>query len=90
MDEIQKRFLDEKKLMDRVFGGLVKKSNEKEAAGFFDMAFNYYKDSSFFSEKKDFVRAYEAIVISWSYVDAGLKMGFFDVPEALLGYFTMR
>ncbi len=90
MDNIEERFLGEKKLMDNVFASLIKKSEDKQAVEFFDMSFNYYKDAQFFYEKGDFVRAYEGIVISWSYIDAGLKVGFFGLPNDLLPYFTLE
>jgi len=52
------------------------------------MAVNYYKDGIYFFSKKDFIRAFEAFIISWSYVDAGLKMKFFKVPSAKEKWFT--
>ena len=39
-------------------------------------------------EKKDYIRAFEAIVISWAYIDAGIKVGLFEVPIDLREYFT--
>jgi hypothetical protein len=52
------------------------------------MASNYFKDSKFFLDKQDYIRAFEAVVISWSYIDAGIKADFFEVPKNLKKYFT--
>jgi hypothetical protein len=85
---LKERFLEEKSKMDRVFKNLsIVKQNETEKQ-FLEMAENYYKDSSYFYGKKDYVRAFEAIVISWAYIDAGIKVGFFSVSEDIRHIFT--
>jgi hypothetical protein len=87
-EELMQRVVKEKETMKKVFEGLKLSEESKKATEFFDMASNYYKDSLFFFEKKDYVRAFEAITISWSYIDAGVKMGFFSVPRELAEHFT--
>ncbi len=86
--EIKERFVKEKKQMDIVFDRIEVSRDRIESQQFLDMAINYYKDSDYFYGKKDYLRAFEAIVISWAYVDAGIKMGFFNVPEDMKPYFT--
>lgn len=86
--EIKERFLKEKGEMDEVFEKIEVSEDSIESQQFLDMSRNYYKDSDYFYGKKDYVRAFEAVVISWAYIDAGIKMGFFKVPDALKSYFT--
>ncbi|MEM0144077.1 MAG: DUF357 domain-containing protein [Candidatus Parvarchaeum sp.] len=86
---LKERAEKEINMMEKVFKSLsVKDGSNKLSAEFFDMSSNYFNDSRFFIEKKDYIRAFEAIVISWAYVDAGLKSGFFEVPATLREYFT--
>ncbi len=87
-EELAERLKREKEIMDEVFKSIENLSGSETAKEFFSMAENYYKDSSFFFDKKDFLRSFEAIVISWSYIDAGIKAGFFSVPDTLKEYFT--
>ena len=87
-NELTKRFVLEKSKMDKVFASLRIIRETKEERQFLDMAKNYYNDSDYFHGKGDSIRAFEAIVISWSYVDAGIKMGFFAMPEDFRLYFT--
>ena len=87
-NEIRDRFLTEKKMMDEVFDKINIATDDIGPQQFLEMARNYYKDSSYFFDKKDYVRAFEAVVISWAYIDAGIKIGFFSLPEVLRQYFT--
>ncbi|MCL4399567.1 DUF357 domain-containing protein [Candidatus Parvarchaeota archaeon] len=86
-DDISRRYTQERETMQRVFASLsVKKT--KYSGEFFEMAHNYYNDSYYFFKKGDVTRAFEAIVISWSYIDAGLKLGMFSLPQELHTFFT--
>ena len=87
-NKIKDRFLTEKKMMDEVFDKINIAVDDIGSQQFLEMARNHYKDSSYFFDKKDYVRAFEAVVISWAYVDAGIKIGFFSLPEGLRRYFT--
>ncbi|MGC8533651.1 MAG: DUF357 domain-containing protein [Candidatus Parvarchaeum sp.] len=88
-DDLKDRTEKEIRMMERVFRSLSLKDNDnKLSSEFFDMSSNYFSDSKFFAEKKDYIRAFEAVVISWAYIDAGLKAGFFEVPANLREYFT--
>jgi hypothetical protein len=87
--DLKERAEKEIGMMEKVFRSLsVKNDANKLSAEFFDMSSNYFKDSKFFMEKKDYIRAFEAVVISWAYIDAGLKAGLFEVPADLRKYFT--
>ncbi len=88
-DEIKKRAEKELEMMKKVFKVIkIEEENDKTALSFFDMARNYFSDSEFFFEKEDYIRAFEAVVISWSYIDAGIKAGFFSVSSDFSSYFT--
>jgi hypothetical protein len=90
MDEdLADRAKKEIDMMQKVFKLLtVKEKDSKLPLDFFDMASNYFRDSKFFFDKKDYLRSFEAVVISWSYIDAGIKADFFEVSDDLKKYFT--
>jgi hypothetical protein len=88
-DDLKERTEREISMMEKVFRALsVKDDENKLSSEFFDMSSNYFNDSKFFMEKKDYIRAFEAVVISWAYIDAGIKIGLFEVPVDLREYFT--
>jgi Uncharacterized protein conserved in archaea len=88
-DDLKERTEREISMMEKVFRALsVKDDENKLSSEFFDMSSNYFNDSKFFMEKKDYIRAFEAVVISWAYIDAGIKVGLFEVPIDLREYFT--
>ena len=87
---IQKYSEKELKRMKEVFSKLkVKsKSQSKKAGGLLEFAKNYYNDGIYFSDKGQFIEAFEAFIISWAYVDIGLKLGLFEVPDEIKRFFT--
>ena len=88
-DDLKERTEKEIDMMEKVFRSLsVKDGENKLSSEFFDMSSNYFNDSKFFVQKKDYLRAFEAVVISWAYIDAGIKAGLFEVPVNLREYFT--
>ncbi len=87
-DKLKERTDNEISMMKKVFSSITLKDENNIANEFFDMASNYFKDSTFFMQKNDYLRAFEAVVISWSYIDAGLKAGLFSLPDKLKEYFT--
>ncbi|MCS7094001.1 MAG: DUF357 domain-containing protein [Candidatus Aenigmarchaeota archaeon] len=74
--------------MEKVFKEI--KVVDKNGLELYNLALSYFTDSKYFSEKKDLIRAFEAIVISWAYIDAGLHLKLFDVPSELKIYFTIQ
>lgn len=86
--DLESRFRLENARMKETFSKLSRNVNDKVSDEFMAMAKNYFEDATYFSEKEDTVRAFEAIVISWAYIDAGIKVGFFSVPDELKEYFT--
>jgi hypothetical protein len=53
------------------------------------MAKAYYKDSLHFGKKGDVISAFEAVNISWGYLDSGLRLGLLEVPLELKRWFTV-
>jgi len=49
----------------------------------------YMKDAKYFYEKKKFLEAFEAAVIAWAYLDAGLHLKIFRIPESMKKIFTV-
>ncbi|MCI4435059.1 MAG: DUF357 domain-containing protein [Thermoplasmata archaeon] len=51
------------------------------AEDFLSMAKNYFKDANYFYENGDYVNAFGAINYSHAWLDAGARMGLFDVKN---------
>jgi len=74
----------EMKRMEEVFAEI--KVADDKGKEFYDFARNYFDDGRHFFEKEMFVEAFEAFIISWAYLDIGLKLGYFETQ--LKKYFT--
>lgn len=66
----------------------ISKGKKKQAKEIIDMASNYLSDAHFFENKKDFVNAFAAINYAHGWIDAGVRLGIFDVHDNKL--FTVR
>jgi len=64
------------------------KLENKEAKELFQMTRSYFNDAKYFFEKGKFLQAFEAAVISWAYIDAGLHLGVFTVDSNFSKMFT--
>ena len=53
----------------------------KMAKDFLNMAESYYKDAWHFFDKDDYVNAFACVNYAHGWLDAGARMGFFDVGE---------
>jgi len=85
--EIQKYAQKEMFRMTTIFEKLKTADNPK-AKHFFEFASNYFKDGIYFFKEKKYIESFEAFIIAWSYIDCGLKMGFFQVPKEQKEWFT--
>ena len=56
-------------------------NSKKSAEDFFDLAKRYYEDAKYFEKKGDLVNAYGAVVYAHAFLDAGARLGFFDVGK---------
>jgi len=84
MEKVCKKEIEK---MEKVFKEI--KIVNKDGLEIYNLALSYSNDSKHFLEKKDFLRAFEAVIISWAYIDAGLHLKLFEVPENLKSYFTI-
>ena len=77
------------KKMRKVFKNLRLLMKEESFKELYDSAFSYFSDSKHFHKKGMIVQAFEALIISWAYIDAGLKLEVFELTdESLNDYFT--
>jgi len=71
----------------------IKISNEKsfdwkeKAEDFLDMATRYFDDAKYYKEKGDFVTAFASVSYAHGWLDAGARLGLFDVKNKK--YFTI-
>ena len=56
----------------------------KVAEDFLDMAQRYYRDAKHFKEKGDIVTAFAALNYAHGFLDAGARLGVFDVNDSRL------
>ena len=54
-----------------------------------DLINSYFEDAKYFYGKKQFVQAFEAAVMCWTYVDAGLHLKVFEINDSLKRLFTI-
>ncbi len=59
----------------------VKFDSKKIAEDFLDMASRYVEDSKYFRNKGDFVNALAALSYAHAWLDAGARIGIFDVDH---------
>ena len=71
---------------------IVKKSiikgKENEAKEIISMASNYFSDAEHFEKKGDFVNCFAALNYAHGWLDAGVRLGVFDVDDDKL--FTIK
>jgi hypothetical protein len=65
------------------------KKNEEEVVVLKKLADSYWIDAQHFLKEKKFLQAFEAAVIVWAYLDAGLHLGAFEVSEEVEKLFTV-
>ena len=73
--------------MEKVFSS-IKVTERPKAKEFHDFSQNYFKDSKHFYEKGKYIESFEASIISWAYIDIGLKLKFFKITKEINSWFT--
>lgn len=68
----------QKKLEDKI--SELEKENE-EGEDFIENIKAYYKDSFYFLEQHDYVRAFECVVWAWAWFEIGRDYGFVSIKE---------
>ncbi len=67
----------------------IAKTKKQQALEIINMAENYFSDAQyFFKDKKDFVNAFAAINYAHGWLDAGVRLGIFNVKDNKL--FTIK
>ena len=59
----------------------IVEKHRKEAEDFLDLAKRYFDDAKYFEKKGDIVNAFGAVVYAHAFLDAGARLGFFDVGK---------
>jgi len=81
-EKLKKYFDVTGKALKKVKIAKEKKINWKEKAeDFLDMAQRYYDDAKYFEEKKDIVNAFAALNYAHGWLDAGARLGLFEVDH---------
>lgn len=65
------------------------KAKKPKGTELLSFAKDYASDSKYFLKKGKFIEAFEAAIISWAYIDIGLKMKVLEVSKTFLGNFTV-
>ena len=60
------------------------KTRVEQAEDFYDMASRYCQDAKFFAEKGDLVTAFAALNYAHGWLDAGARIGLFQVKDSKL------
>lgn len=66
----------------------IAREKQKEANEIIEMVSNYISDSEYFQDKGDFVNAFAALSYAHGWLDAGVRLGLFDVNDDRL--FTVK
>ena len=59
----------------------IVEKHKKAAEDFLDLSQRYFDDAKYFEKKGDLVNAYGAVVYAHAFLDAGARLGFFDVGK---------
>ena len=86
MDDLEKEADKEIKRIDEVLENLEVLDYHGEEI--LELVNSYHEDSKYFFKEKMFLQAFEAAVICWAYIDVGLHMNLFSVPEEMKKIFT--
>jgi len=81
-ERLERYLLLTKDAIDKVKISKEKQINWKESAeDFLDMAKRYLSDAVYFKKKGDFVRAFACVNYAHGWLDAGARLGLFDVGK---------
>ena len=65
------------------------KAKSKKAEDLIMIAKSYYSDAEHFFKKEMYIESFEAVIIAWAYLDAGLRIGILTIPKEYKEIFTI-
>ena len=83
-DKLKKYFEITGKAIQEAENSSNRTTLKAEREDFLDMVKRYYSDAKFFYERGDFVNAFAALNYAHGWVDAGARIGLFDVHNSKL------
>jgi len=83
-EKLSKYFEVTEKALAKVKFKEVDIDSKKVYDDFLDMAKRYFEDAKHFKEKGDFVTAFAALNYAHGFLDAGARLGVFDVKDGKL------
>jgi hypothetical protein len=90
-DELKTQIVKHTLLMTKAIANIRLILKDKAFKELHEAALAYYKDSKHFFKIKKYVQSFEALMISWAYLDSGLKLGVFELTdEKMKHYFTIE
>ncbi len=87
MQDLEKEAEKEIDRIDEIMNHL--KVADHKADGLVKVLNSYHEDSKLFFKRKQYLQALESAFIVWAYVDAGLHLDVFQVPQSLRKLFTV-
>jgi len=89
-DELKSQIEKHTALMTKAIGKIRLVMKDKPFKELHEAALAYYEDSKHFCSKGKYVQSFEALMISWAYLDSGLKLGVFELKDgSMKNYFTI-
>lgn len=88
MSQLEKDALKEVKRANEIMNNL-EIVDEKKSHSLMKVMKSYYIDCVAFYNKKKYLQSLETAFIVWAYVDAGLHLKIFKVPDKLRNIFTV-
>lgn len=83
-EKLEKYFSVTQQALDKAKVAFDEK-RQSQAEDFFDMASRYFQDAQFFyKEKHDYVNAFAALNYAHGWLDAGARIGLFQVNDSKL------
>ena len=80
MEELKKRTQNYLSLTQEALSKVkISSKDPKAAEDLLDLAKRYYSDAQYFEKKGDLIRAYGAVCYAHCFLDAGARLGLFDV-----------
>lgn len=83
-EKLEKYFSVTKKALDLAEKSSNRTSLKNEREDFLDMIKRYVSDAEHFAKKNDYVNAFAALNYAHGWLDAGARLGIFDVHDSKL------